>query len=90
MLLRVKQAVANAGGRLIGVVLNNVDSRHDEGYAYYNNYQDYYSTPRADKKKPLVPAAPRRAPAPAAPMAPAAAPSTNGPPRPQVVDHEDY
>lgn len=87
MLLRVKQAVANAGGQLIGVVLNNVDSRHDEGYAYYNNYQDYYATPRTEKKKPLIAAAPRR---PAAAPAPAGAPSPNGPPRPQVVDHEDY
>lgn len=87
MLLRVKQAVANAGGHLIGVVLNNVDSRHDEGYAYYNNYQDYYATPRAEKKKALIAAAPRR---PATAPAPTAAPSPNGPPRPQVVDHEDY
>jgi capsular exopolysaccharide synthesis family protein len=43
MLQRVKQAVINVGGRLIGVVLNNVDARHDEGYGYYNQYADYYA-----------------------------------------------
>lgn len=43
MLQRVKQAVVNVGGRLIGVVLNNVDARHDEGYGYYNQYADYYA-----------------------------------------------
>lgn len=43
MLQRVKQAVQNVGGRLIGVVLNNVDLRRDEGYAYMNAYKDYYA-----------------------------------------------
>lgn len=43
MLLRVKQAVQHAGGTLIGVVLNNVDTKHDEGYNYYNTYNDYYN-----------------------------------------------
>jgi len=47
MLQRVKQNVANVGGRLIGVVLNNFDSKHDDGYAYYNNYYDYYG-PRSE------------------------------------------
>ena len=90
MLQRVKQAVANAGGKLIGVVLNNVDSKHDDGYSYYNNYSDYYATPRRDKKKAAP--APRRtgpvgAPASTAmeePVAPAP------PSRPRTVDHEDY
>lgn len=43
MLQRVKQAVSHAGGTLIGVVLNNVDSKHDEGYSYYNSYNEYYA-----------------------------------------------
>ena len=43
MLQRVKQAVQHAGGTLIGVVLNNVDTKHDEGYNYYNTYNDYYN-----------------------------------------------
>jgi capsular exopolysaccharide synthesis family protein len=62
MLQRVKQAVAQAGGTLIGVVLNNVDSRHDEGYSYYNSYNDYYAKQTSEKKvKPAGAApAPRR------------------------------
>lgn len=43
MLLRVKQAVLNVGGNLLGVVLNNVDTKHDETYQYYTSYYDYYA-----------------------------------------------
>jgi len=43
MLQRVKQAVLHVGGKLIGVVLNNVDTKHDDSYSYYSNYNDYYS-----------------------------------------------
>lgn len=42
MLQRVKQAVANVGGNILGVVLNNVDVRHDQYYEYYTNYYSYY------------------------------------------------
>lgn len=42
MLQRVKQAVENAGGNILGVVLNNVDIRHDQHYEYYTNYYHYY------------------------------------------------
>ena len=55
MLQRVKQAVANVGGRLIGVVLNNVDSKHDDGYSYYNNYNEYYG---ARREAPKIASAP--------------------------------
>ena len=48
MLQRVKQAVANVGGHLIGVVLNNVDAKHDEGYSYYSSYNDYYAPKKAE------------------------------------------
>jgi capsular exopolysaccharide synthesis family protein len=65
MLQRVKQAVLNVGGRLIGVVLNNVDSKHDDGYAYYYNYNEYYGprrgTPKIDAPKPQL-ARPRETP----------------------------
>jgi capsular exopolysaccharide synthesis family protein len=44
MLQRVKHAVTNVGGNLLGVVLNNVDTKHDSGYQYYTNYTDYYGT----------------------------------------------
>ncbi|MFV0337065.1 MAG: GumC family protein [Chthoniobacterales bacterium] len=43
MLKRVKQAVLNAGGKIVGVVLNNVDVRHDRQYEYYTGYYSYYA-----------------------------------------------
>ncbi len=43
MLLRVKQAVENVGGTVLGVVLNNVDVRSDTQYQYYTSYYTYYS-----------------------------------------------
>jgi capsular exopolysaccharide synthesis family protein len=76
MLQRVKQAVVNVGGRLIGVVLNNVDARHDEGYGYYNQYADYYA-PRTKETRRAESAA-RRSPTAAAATA-----------RPRE-DREDY
>ncbi len=42
MLQRVKQAVDNVGGTILGVVLNNVDVRHDQYYEYYTSYYNYY------------------------------------------------
>jgi capsular exopolysaccharide synthesis family protein len=90
MLQRVKQAVANAGGKLIGVVLNNVDSKHDDGYSYYNNYSDYYATPRPEKKAmATAPAAIPRHTAPPPPTS-AAVTTPTAPTRPRTIDHEDY
>ncbi len=43
MLVRVKQAVENVGGHVIGVVLNNVDIRSDSQYQYYTSYYTYYA-----------------------------------------------
>lgn len=43
MLMRVKQAVENVGGQVIGVVLNNVDVRSDGQYQYYTSYYTYYA-----------------------------------------------
>ena len=43
MLLRVKQAVENVGGQVLGVVLNNVDTRTDSQYQYYTSYYTYYT-----------------------------------------------
>lgn len=57
MLQRVKQAVQQVGGAIAGVVLNNVDARHDEGYSSYNAYQDYYA-PRRGERRPAAPVAP--------------------------------
>ena len=43
MLTRVKQAIVGVGGTVLGVVLNNVDLKHDQNYYYYTNYYGYYS-----------------------------------------------
>lgn len=64
MLLRVKQAVENVGGHVIGVVLNNVDVRSDSQYQYYTSYYTYYAP--AESQAP-VPSAPASGPAPASP-----------------------
>lgn len=50
MLQRVKGAIENVGGHLLGIVLNNVETKHDAGYQYYTQYYDYY-TPDAKRKK---------------------------------------
>ena len=42
MVSRVKQAVVRVGGNVFGVVLNNVDIKHDENFYYYTSYYDYY------------------------------------------------
>ena len=49
MLQRVKQAIENVGGHLIGVVLNKVETKHDQGYQYYTNYYNYYA-PHPEEK----------------------------------------
>ena len=64
MLHRVKTTVEHVGGQLIGVVLNNVDVRHDDSYRYYSNYKDYYST-KTDPAKAVRPGEAKK-PAPAA------------------------
>jgi len=47
MLLRVKQAIENVGGTVLGVVLNNVDTRTDSQYQYYTSYYTYYTPTNA-------------------------------------------
>lgn len=68
MLMRVKQAVENVGGNVIGVVLNNVDVRSDSQYQYYTSYYTYYApaesqvpggSPAASGGKPAAAAAAR-------------------------------
>jgi len=72
MLQRVKQAVVNVGGNLLGVVLNKVDAKHDSGYGYYGSYYDYYSTQNGEHhEKPPQPVAAK----------------TNGR-KPQAAEHE--
>lgn len=57
MLQRVKQAILNVGGNILGVVLNNVDVRHDQHYEYYTSYYNYYyQKPSAERtSKPAKP-----------------------------------
>lgn len=43
MLIRVREAVENVGGHVMGVVLNNVDVRSDSQYQYYTSYYTYYA-----------------------------------------------
>ena len=50
MLVRVKQAIENVGGNLLGVVLNNVDVRSDSQYQYYTSYYTYYSPTNTETK----------------------------------------
>jgi succinoglycan biosynthesis transport protein ExoP len=52
MLLRVKNTLENIGGNILGVVLNNVDIRHDQAYQYYTSYNHYYTQPASGKKMP--------------------------------------
>jgi capsular exopolysaccharide synthesis family protein len=51
MLMRVKNAVLNAGGNLMGAVLNNVDIRLDQYYQYQTNYYGYHETPEKPTKQ---------------------------------------
>lgn len=51
ILIRVKQAVENVGGTVLGVVLNNVDVRSDSQYQYYTSYYTYYATSDIDRDK---------------------------------------
>jgi len=57
MLMRVKQAVENVGGSVIGVVLNNVDVRSDSQYQYYTSYYTYYAPAENDSARRQVSAA---------------------------------
>ncbi|MGA0844945.1 MAG: GumC family protein [Luteolibacter sp.] len=63
MLLRVKQAIENVGGQVIGVVLNNVDVRSDSQYQYYTSYYTYYAPAES---QPAM-ASPKAQPAPVKP-----------------------
>ncbi|MBN8457059.1 MAG: polysaccharide biosynthesis tyrosine autokinase [Verrucomicrobia bacterium] len=53
MLLRVKHAVENVGGNVIGVVLNNVDVRSDSQYQYYTSYYTYYAPAESQVGPPV-------------------------------------
>jgi polysaccharide biosynthesis transport protein len=50
MLLRVKNALNDLGATVLGIVLNNVDVRHDAQYRYYMTYGDYYDKAPGGRK----------------------------------------
>ena len=55
MVARVKQGVLSAGGTILGVVLNNVDVRHDQNYYYYTSYYNYYQPrPQRTSRRPMT------------------------------------
>jgi capsular exopolysaccharide synthesis family protein len=78
MLLRVKQAVENVGGHVIGVVLNNVDVRSDSQYQYYTSYYTYYAPAESQPPVPHQKETTKSEAAPAKSVASVAAPK---PPR---------
>jgi len=59
MSIRAKHAIENAGGRLLGVVVNNVNIGQDESYYYYHDHYDRYLQPKeAGKSTPAAPPPP--------------------------------
>lgn len=50
MLQRVKKGLLNVGANIIGCVLNNTDTRHDEYYEYYTSYYQYYTPEKSPNR----------------------------------------
>ena len=59
MSIRAKHAIENAGGRLLGVVVNNINVGQDESYYYYHDHYDRYLHPDAAGQTP-PPGAPKK------------------------------
>ena len=60
MSLRARQVIENAGGKLLGVVVNNVTIGQDETYYYYHDHYERYL--RTHEGAPSsAPAAPKKA-----------------------------
>ncbi len=55
---RAMQNIADAGGKIMGLVMNNVDISGDSTYQYYTTYYSYYSSDR--KRKDKVPTSTRK------------------------------
>ncbi|MCG3147002.1 MAG: hypothetical protein PCFJNLEI_00438 [Verrucomicrobiae bacterium] len=60
MSIRAKHAIENAGGRLLGVVVNNVNVGQDESYYYYHDHYDRYLHPQETGKAAPAPATPNK------------------------------
>ena len=60
-LQRAKITIQNAGGQIMGLVMNNVDISSDTQYQYYTTYYSYYSgdktrrEPKNSDPKPETP-----------------------------------
>ncbi|MBO5683512.1 MAG: polysaccharide biosynthesis tyrosine autokinase [Akkermansia sp.] len=54
-LMRAKTLIQNAGGQIMGLVMNNVDISGDTQYQYYTTYYSYYS--KGDNRKEPKPSA---------------------------------
>jgi succinoglycan biosynthesis transport protein ExoP len=53
MLIQVKGTLENIGTKCLGVVLNNVDIKHDNTYQYFTNSGQYYSKPKSKAQAPV-------------------------------------
>ena len=54
---RARKMIENAGGKLLGVVVNNVHVGHEDAYYYYHeHYEHYLRSPEAPA--PAAPAKP--------------------------------
>ena len=61
MAQRAVQVIQNAGGKLLGVVVNSVQAGQDETYYYYHDQAEHYQQPQqppARKTRPIVAAKP--------------------------------
>ena len=58
MARRAIQVVQNAGGKLLGVVVNNVQLGHDETYYYYHDQVEHYQHTPARAPQPVAAAKP--------------------------------
>lgn len=51
-LQRAKMLIQNAGGQIMGLVMNNVDISGDTQYQYYTTYYSYYTKENNGRKEP--------------------------------------
>jgi capsular exopolysaccharide synthesis family protein len=52
MNIRAKQSIEKVGGKLIGIVLNNINMSQDESYYYYSGYyHNYYYSRNEDEQE---------------------------------------
>lgn len=58
MSLRAKRMVENVGGKLVGVVLNNINIMRDDYYYYYHSYYSNYYYRAGEPAKDETPAKP--------------------------------